>query len=432
MTVTLGVEPRIVSGNTSGAAGLDVLYTSTLYPPAIGGAHNYLHRVARALAARHRVHVVTHSAEYRRDWLRLSTVAGPGPRRYEHEGVPVAQLGLSLGARLAVAPWAAAYYAAPGPAARAVARRVGGALAALAGTPDVVHAVRIGREFLTRASLDFARRRGVPFVLTPCHHPRWRGRRYAEYDRIYREADALIALTGAERDLLVEEKGVRPERVHVVGVGPLLAATGDAAGDAAGFRARHGLCGAQAGGPIVLFLGQQLAYKGVGALLDAAPGVWARHPGARVVLAGPPTRFSRARVARLGDPRVLDLGAVDLATKTAALAACDVLCLPSTQESFGIVFTEAWSFGKPVVGGRIPPIASVVDDGVDGLLSSQDPAELADRICALLDDPAGAARMGAAGARKVAARYTWEAIAAQTDAVYRAALAGVAARRVAA
>ena len=398
---------------------LDVLYTSTLYPPAIGGAHNYLHRVARALAERHRVHVVTHSAEYRRDWLRLSTVAGPGPRHYEHEGVPVAQLGLTVGARLAVAPWAAAYYAAPGPAARAVARRMGGALAALAGAPDVVHAVRIGREFLTRASLDLARRRGVPFVLTPCHHPRWSGRRYAEYDRIYREADALIALTGAERDLLIEEKGVRPERVHVVGVGPLLAASGDAAG----FRARHRL-----DGPIVLFLGQQLAYKGVGALLEAAQGVWARHPRAHIVLAGPPTRFSRARVARLGDARVLDLGAVDLATKTAAIAACDVLCLPSAQESFGIVFTEAWTLGKPVVGGRIPPIASVVDDGVDGLLSSQDPAELADRLCALLDDPLGAARMGAAGARKVAARYTWEAIAAQTDAVYRAALAGVAAR----
>ena len=54
------------------------------------------------------------------------------------------------------------------------------------------------------------------------------------------------------------------------------------------------------------------------------------------------------------DPRLIELGTVDLQQKTNALAACTLLCLPSTQESFGGVFTEAWSFEKPVIGANIP------------------------------------------------------------------------------
>ncbi len=51
------------------------------------------------------------------------------------------------------------------------------------------------------------------------------------------------------------------------------------------------------------------------------------------------------------DPRVTDLGIVDTQTKTDALdiAHSSMLCVPSTQESFGLVYVEAWSLGKPVI-----------------------------------------------------------------------------------
>jgi glycosyltransferase involved in cell wall biosynthesis len=59
----------------------------------------------------------------------------------------------------------------------------------------------------------------------------------------------------------------------------------------------------------------------------------------------------------VNDPRILELGSVDLQTKTDALEACTLLCLPSTQESFGGVYTEAWSFKKPVIGCDIPAVS---------------------------------------------------------------------------
>jgi glycosyltransferase involved in cell wall biosynthesis len=123
------------------------------------------------------------------------------------------------------------------------------------------------------------------------------------------------------------------------------------------------------------------------------------------------------------DPRVLELDTLGLAPeslqeKTDAYAACDVFCLPSTQESFGGVFTEAWSLGKPVIGCDIPAVRTVIDDGENGLLTRRRPAEIAERIVYLLERPDLRRRMGEHGRAKVQARYTWQRLAEQTLKVY--------------
>jgi len=127
---------------------------------------------------------------------------------------------------------------------------------------------------------------------------------------------------------------------------------------------------------------------------------------------------SRSLFHGLRDTRVLNLGAVDLETKTSALAACEFLCMPSVQESFGGVYVEAWSLRKAVIGGRIGPIACVIDHGTDGLLSSQDPHELAEVISHLLSNPGLCRAMGKAGWQKVQNKYTWDRLAKKTLDVY--------------
>jgi glycosyltransferase involved in cell wall biosynthesis len=389
---------------------VNILYVSTLYPPSIGGAQIQLHCLARAMGkAGHEVHTITLSGRNRQDWLRLSTVFPEPEKQYVYEEVPVTQLGFPLSTRLKMAPWAAAYYGLLGPAARQLAALTQPRLEAAAGKPSLVHLTRIGREFIARASLDFARKRGIPFVLTPNHHPRWRGRLYAEYDRIYRESDAILVYTNAEKQTLVEDKGVAAERVHVTGVGPVLADEYSVEA----FRERYKIPE-----PFVLYLGQQYKYKGIEALVKAAPIVWKDHPKMKFVFIGPHTNDSRPLFETVHDPRIVNLGAIDPVMKTSALAGCELLCLPSMQESFGGVYAEAWCYRKAVVGGRIPPIADVVDDGVNGLLSSQDPEELAGKITRLLGDPELCARMGEAGWTKVQENYTWERLAAKTLAVY--------------
>ena len=118
------------------------------------------------------------------------------------------------------------------------------------------------------------------------------------------------------------------------------------------------------------------------------------------------------------DRRVHRLGAVSLEEKTNALAACDILCVPSTQESFGGVYTEAWSFGKPVIGCPIPAVQEVITDGEDGFLVNQDAPEIAERITYLLSHPEQARKLGDAGKRKVLNRYTWDCIATLTEQAY--------------
>lgn len=385
-----------------------LLATITAYPPSTGGAQMHLHALLSHFTTTES-EVVAYWDENRSDWLLGTTLRTPtAPLDYRVDAIPVHRLGSSLALRARAIPAVVAYYGATKHAARWLAAPVRQMLEPRARLADVVHCVRVGREPLALASADAARRTERPFVFTPLHHPRWSGRRHRVYLELYRRADRLIALTPAEKETLVA-LGARDDDVSVTGIGPILAPSVDSAR----FRHQHGL-----DGPVVLFLGQHFRYKGFTAVLDAAPLVWQRIPETRFVFAGPAVGRSE-RAFRNADHRILRLGPVDLQTKTDALEACDVLCMPSTQESFGGVFTEAWSFGKPVVAGDIPAVRDVVDDGLDGFLVNQEPGIIADRLLHLIEHPTEREKMGASGRAKVAARYSWPALAAATERIYR-------------
>ena len=390
---------------------LHVLFTITRYWPAIGGAEIHTRELIHHLEPRVEPTIAAHWAENRTDWLLGTTLAAPArAQTYQDNGRTVNLLAQTRADRLRSLPWVLAYY----PWMPVAAPRLGHILAEqlleIAPSVDLVHNVRSGREPLTLASLEVARRRQVAFVFTPNHHPRWVGWRYQVYLDLYRRADALIALTEHERQALIR-LGASAERVHVTGVGPVL--SDDADGERA--RQRFGLHER-----FVLFLGQKYAYKGVRQLLEAAPYVWQRHKDLQFVFVGPRTRSSRSLFARVTDPRVREIGSVSVQDKTDLLAASELVCVPSSQESFGGVLVEAWAMGKPVVAGPAPAAAEVIADGEDGLFVPEQSARaIADRVLQLVDDPAGAAALGQRGARKVAERFTWAQLAARTDAIYR-------------
>lgn len=392
---------------------MNVLYTTTSYPPAIGGAQLYLHHLAMSLSKEHVVQVATHWDSNRVDWLLGTTLRAPSTsRRYRVDGVPVYQLGISAPARVRALLGLASYPLAQRRAVAWLSAALVDQLGPLAVACDVIHNSRIGREPITYASCRLARRLGIPFVFTPNHHPKWVGWWYELYLDLYRQADALIALTRAERDAYIE-LGVDPTRVHVVGAPGFLA---DAAHPRA-FRDRY-----QINGAMVLFVGQKFPYKGLDRILEVAPAVWARHPDTHFVFIGPRTPYSVGLFSRMQDARILELGSVGLQEKTDAMAACDIYCMPSTQESFGQVFVEAWTLGKPVIGADIPAEREIISDGLDGFVVRPGTDELTNRIVTLLDRPDLRARMGQSGREKVATRFTMERIAARTIDAYAAAI----------
>ncbi len=389
---------------------MHILYTQTAYPPSLGGAQAYLHALAQTMQARHSVQVCTFWAEQRTDWLLGTTLRAPGGADYWVDGVPVARINLTLRDKWRAAPWVAGYYVWSRASLSHLAAQLLPHLRRVCPRPEVVHHGRVGREPLAFASLALAREVGAPFVLTPFHHPRWGGWLHRHYQWLYRQADGVIALTPAEKQTLIHF-GVSPERIVVTGAGAVLADQPEP--DA--FRQQFQLGDA----PLILFLGQKYPYKGYEQLLQAAPLVWARHPQARFFFLGPRTRASQRTFRRVRDPRIVELGAVSLPDKTNALAACTVLCVPSTQESFGSVYLEAWLMGKPVVAGAIPAVAQVVTDGVDGFLCLPQADCLAQRLNQLLDQPEVCATIGAAGRHKALERYSWPALAQQTEDLYR-------------
>ncbi|HEY9735498.1 MAG TPA: glycosyltransferase family 4 protein, partial [Trichocoleus sp.] len=146
--------------------------------------------------------------------------------------------------------------------------------------------------------------------------------------------------------------------------------------------------------------------------------VWQKLPEVHFVFVGPAVGTSEKIFQAVVDARVHRLGSVSLQDKTDAIAACDLLCVPSMQESFGGVYTEAWSFAKPVIGGKISAIMDVIEDGVDGYVVNQEASEIADRICHLLQHPSQAQALGRAGQQKVLENYTWERLGQKTEQVY--------------
>jgi teichuronic acid biosynthesis glycosyltransferase TuaC len=102
------------------------------------------------------------------------------------------------------------------------------------------------------------------------------------------------------------------------------------------------------------------------------------------------------------------------------MAACDIYCMPSFEEPFGMVFLEAMAMKKPVIALNNGGSREIVDHGFTGLLSlPQDIDQLAANIQTLVEDPGLRKKMGVRGRKKVAEIYTPAKMAANVMKIYQ-------------
>ena len=211
-----------------------------------------------------------------------------------------------------------------------------------------------------------------------------------------RLADAVVVLSAAAADELRRDYGARAAAVIPNGV---RLADVVLAG------------GGEPGAPTALFVGRLRTRKAVAVLLAAWPRVRERVPGARLVLVGDGEQRraleAQARALGLGADAVAFAGALRREEAQAWLWRSDVLCLPSTYEGFPMVILEAMAAGLPVVATAVAGVPEAVRPGETGfLVAPEDAAGLADALAAVLADRGTARRLGAAGRRLLAERFT--------------------------
>jgi phosphatidyl-myo-inositol alpha-mannosyltransferase len=170
----------------------------------------------------------------------------------------------------------------------------------------------------------------------------------------------------------------------------------------------------------IAFVGQAVERKGLPVALRAFEALREQVP-ARLDLVGV-TPDQLAPMIR--DQRgVTALGPIDDAQKTALLAAADVLVAPSLGgESFGMILTEAFAVGTPVLASDIAGYNGVVRDGVEGVLFARgDASALARALLDLAAAPQRRDAMSAAAARR-AHDYAWPKVAGQVLEAYTEAI----------
>lgn len=186
--------------------------------------------------------------------------------------------------------------------------------------------------------------------------------------------------------------------------------------------------------PTILTVGAVKARKGILELVRALAVVRQQIPGARCVVIGSLKDAAyvervRAEIRQRGlNDSVMLAGYVPDETLPDWYGAAEVFVLPAKNESwkfegYGLVYLEASAAGLPVIGTTHTGAADAIDDGVTGLLVSQERLadDLPQAILRILNDPALAARMGAAG-RARARSQTWAHVAARMLALYNRSL----------
>lgn len=275
---------------------------------------------------------------------------------------------------------------------------------------DLVHAHQYTPFFYAAAARGL--RRWPPILFTE------HGRFFPDYPRkkrmlfnrfALRRTDRVVAVGEAVRGALVENEGIRRERIEVIYNGVDAAAFECPPDDREAVRREIGV------GPDDLVLIQVARLdelKDHGTAIRTIQRVAAKRKDARLVLVGdgPKRTGVEAEIARCGvGPNVRLVGTrPDVAR---LLHAADLFLLTSISEGIPVTLIEAMAAGLPVVSTDVGGVAEVVADGETGLLApSGDDETLTRAVLRLAGDAEFRERLGRAGHERATGVFSQSAM----------------------
>ena len=158
---------------------------------------------------------------------------------------------------------------------------------------------------------------------------------------------------------------------------------------------------------VALFIGHEFGRKG----LDFAIEALVHAPTVLLLVAGGETPEAMTHAAAVAEQagvaeRVLLMGPRN--DLRLFLSASDMLVLPSAYEAYQLVVLEALASGLPVISTAVGCAPELIEDGVNGFLTHQDPQEIGRRMDEIAGrDPASFTDI----ARKIAEKHDWRSVA---------------------
>jgi mannosylfructose-phosphate synthase len=246
--------------------------------------------------------------------------------------------------------------------------------------------------------------------------------RIREERAIYDSADAIIATTPQQREILLgDEYEVDPDKIAVIPPGfedtrffPVSTATRTAIKRDLGVE-----------GKLILAIGRTAANKGYDLLVDAMPTVFERVPDAKLMLAvgsSTPTPGEVLQIDAL-KRQAVELGIADRVlirdfVPDEELAdmyrAADVFALSSRYEPFGMTAIEAMACGTPVVMTTEGGLWEMIGWGTEAIYENpNDPTAFGHAIATILRYPRVARQLARGGSDRARATFTWNGIAQQ-------------------
>lgn len=221
----------------------------------------------------------------------------------------------------------------------------------------------------------------------------------------------LLLQNPEDRDLLVAEVGVRPEKTAIIRGSGVDVNDFQATAEAAGV-------------PIVLLSSRMLWIKGISDFVEAAKLLSAKGVHARFVLAGDTDPGSPGAIPREKLQEWRNAGPVEWwghqQSMPRTLQQATLVCLPSHGgEGVPKALIEAAASERAIVTTDVPGCRDIVRHGTNGLLvPPRNPAALSDAIAQLLKDAPLRAQMGRRGREIAVNEFSEEKVIQQTLALY--------------
>lgn len=372
---------------------MNILQGCVRYPPAPGGAETVVKAYSEGLASKgHNVEVITTDLYTETPFVKKEMPS-------EVSGIPVSRhSAFTISGE-------AHYVLAPGMIKSFLSKKA-----------DIIHTHSYGY-FQNHAGWIREKLQSTPWVITPHFHPSWSmwgGAKRRTLRDFYdskigkatmEAADLITCVSNHEKDVLVKEIGLNDDNIKIIYNGIYWDDWKEVPSKKV-FRDKF----PQISDNFVIFAGRLATNKGLTNLIEAMSIGGSDEFDLVIMGADMGLGKDLDALALSQNVKMHRLGHVDDNVYRSALAAAEVLVLPSEYEAFGIVLLEAAAANTPVIGTRVGGIPEAMSENKNGLIVEYDnSSELSKAIFSILEDSKMSKQMGDFG-REFSSNFSWENI----------------------